>query len=78
MNLSTESQAHAGLVGVASGQCASRLLVAPGEPAKSYLINKVTGVGLCSGSKMPKTGSGLGATQVDTLRAWIAAGALED
>ena len=39
------------------------------------MIDKVTGSDLCSGSKMPKAGAGLSAAQVDTLRAWIGAGA---
>jgi hypothetical protein len=73
--LSTESVAYDALVGQSSGQCGARLLVAPGDPSASYLVHKVTGSELCSGSKMPKAGPGLSATEIDTLRAWIGSGA---
>lgn len=75
LNLSTESKAYAGLVDVNSSQCASRKRVTPGDSSASYLMNKLTGVGMCSGSKMPKTGPGLSNAQLDQLRAWIGSGA---
>jgi hypothetical protein len=75
LDLSSESKAYSDLVGVNASQCGSRKRVAPGDPDASYLINKVTGIGMCFGSKMPKTGSGLSSAQVDELRAWIGSGA---
>jgi hypothetical protein len=37
-------------------------------------MNKITGVGMCSGSKMPK-GASLTTTQIDGIRNWICNGA---
>lgn len=75
LDLSTASAGYADLVNVASGQCGARLRVKPNDVANSYLVNKVLGSGLCSGSRMPKMGSGLTAAQLDVLRAWILSGA---
>jgi hypothetical protein len=75
LELSSASIAYDELVGVASNQCSDRLLVEPGAPLSSYLVHKITGEQLCSGSKMPKAGSGLSAPEIDTLRAWIGSGA---
>lgn len=72
LDLSTSSKALADLVDVPSSQCASKARVASGDPAASYLVNKLTGSGLCSGTRMPKTGSALSAAEIDTVRAWIA------
>lgn len=44
-------------------------------PDASYLVHKVKGEQMCSGSKMPKSGAGLSAAQIETLRGWIGAGA---
>jgi hypothetical protein len=46
-----------------------------GGAAVSYLINKLTGVGMCSGSQMPKVGTKLTTAQIDTIKGWINAGA---
>jgi hypothetical protein len=54
---------------------ATRVLVKPGAPSSSYLVNKLSGVDMCSGTRMPKGGSSWTATQMDTLRAWIGSGA---
>jgi hypothetical protein len=76
LDLSTASVAFGELVSVRAGQCGgSKFLVLPGDPAASYLIAKLTGVGMCSGSVMPKAGSELSPAQIDTVRAWIGAGA---
>jgi hypothetical protein len=75
MNLS-QGQAYANLVGVRSAQSAlSR--VAPGVPDQSYLVHKIEGTQASvggSGSRMPLGGS-LSASQIETIRSWIAAGA---
>jgi hypothetical protein len=68
------SVAYAEMVGVTS-TCGGRKHVAPGQPDASYLINKLTGIGMCSGSVMPKADGMLPATQVDLIRAWICQGA---
>jgi hypothetical protein len=49
--------------------------VSPGATAKSYLMSKLTGVGICSGTQMPKTGSSLPASQIAVISGWICAGA---
>jgi len=63
------------LVGVASSACASRVRVVRGSVSTSYLINKLTGVGLCSGGIMPVNGGPLPSSQIDLIRAWICNGA---
>ena len=76
LDLSTASIAFSALVNVRTGQCGgSKFRVVPGDPAASYLVAKLTGVGMCSGSVMPKAGSELSAAQIDVVRAWIGAGA---
>jgi hypothetical protein len=73
--LSLASSASYGeLVNVASS-CNGLRFVAPGSPQTSYLINKLTGSGVCSGSVMPKAGSELPQAQVDLIRGWICQGA---
>ena len=69
------SVAYAQLVGVASAQCSGRVRVVRNDIAASYLVNKLTGVGMCLGSRMPKGEPPLTAAQLDTVRAWIATGA---
>jgi hypothetical protein len=76
LDLSSASVAFAALVNVKTGQCGgAKLRVVPGDPSASYLVNKLTGVGMCSGSVMPKAGGELSAAQIDVVRAWIGAGA---
>jgi len=60
---------------------AERKRVVPGNPGKSYLLNKVRGTGLCSGSRMPRgCGNGTGPKclsdeDIVVLESWIAASA---
>ena len=55
-----------------------KMLVTPGDVSKSYLENKLTGIGMCSGSQMPKAGSSLPAADLAKIRAWICSGAKND
>jgi hypothetical protein len=71
MDLSTATVGYAQLVNIASSQCTSRKRVQPNDVAASYLMNKLTGSGMCFGSAMPKAGGGLTAAELDTVRAWI-------
>ena len=71
-------QVHANLVGVPSTQCADRMLVEPGQPGASYLMDKVLGVNLCFGTKMPKAAPDLTDAEIATLSEWICRGALAD
>lgn len=71
LELWSEAKAESELLNVASGQCADKKLVLPGDSTQSYLVNKLTGSGMCSGSQMPKGGTPLNNAQLDTVRAWI-------
>jgi hypothetical protein len=58
------------------------LRVAPGEPGRSWLLEKVTqddpgGQGQAYGNRMPLQAPNLCAATVETLTAWIARGAPE-
>lgn len=59
----------------ADGCSTAKIRVVPRDPAASYLVAKLTGVGMCSGSVMPKAGGELSTSQLDGVRAWIGAGA---
>jgi hypothetical protein len=68
-------QSYAKLVNVLASECADgRKRVLPGQPSQSYVIQKMMGVSLCSGTGMPKMGS-LPSAQVQTISNWICAGA---
>lgn len=69
--------AYASLVDVTSTQCADRLLVAPGSPSTSYLIDKLKGTNMCAGSRMPKAGP-LTQAQINLVENWITAGAIDN
>jgi hypothetical protein len=67
-------------VGKPSTTCMDgRLLVTPGDPSKSYVLNKLTNHDLCSGSPMPKSLDGnYNPLPTDVLQAindWICQGA---
>jgi hypothetical protein len=75
LNLS-QGAAYAEIVGVASEQCgASRVRVAPGDPAASYLVDKLLGVDLCFGTQMPKAGVSLPQADLDAIGSWVCSGA---
>jgi hypothetical protein len=71
-------QLHASTVGVPSSQCVDRLLVSPGQAGASYLLDKLQGSNLCSGTKMPKAGPGLTPQQIEIVSEWICRGALDN
>lgn len=73
LDLSSASIAQANLVGVAAQECSAKKRVLAGDPARSYLVNKLTGSGMCSGSQMPKGATPLSSTELDTVRTWISA-----
>ncbi|MBI2388544.1 MAG: hypothetical protein HYV09_02910 [Deltaproteobacteria bacterium] len=78
-SLSLEAgKSYGELVNVASAACSGKLLVTPGDVSKSYLDNKLTGVGMCFGTQMPKAGAALPAAQLATIRSWICNGAKND
>lgn len=66
------------VVGVAADECCDgRQRVAPGDPAGSYVIQKLTGTHLCAGLQMPP-GSKLPDADIQTLSDWICLGAPKD
>ena len=70
-----EGQAYDALVGRPS-QCADgRLYVDPELPDQSYLVDKLTGVGMCTGTVMPLREALLSTEQMELIRGWICAGA---
>jgi hypothetical protein len=72
----TAGSSYANLVNVAASQCNDgRKRVVPGSPSTSYLVEKLMGVNMCSGSQMPKAGQGLLARQTQTIANWICLGA---
>jgi len=76
LNLSDEDTAYDNLVGVTSTECgASHLRVTAGDPDTSYVINKLEGVELCAGQRMPRGGPFMSDAQIAVVRAWITAGA---
>lgn len=74
----TAGNAYANLVGAACKECPPKLRVAPGDVAGSYLMNKLTGVDMCSGSEMPRRDQTLPKAQIDMVRSWICSGAAND
>jgi hypothetical protein len=69
-------EAYAELVGVATNQCGgARTLVEPGNGGASYLMQKLLGVDLCSGSQMPKAGQSIPVSELETISNWICQGA---
>lgn len=64
------------LVGVSTVQCSDgRLLVQPGRAAESYLMQKMLGTNMCSGTLMPKSSSPLPASELAIIGSWICRGA---
>jgi hypothetical protein len=78
LDLRSAASAFDTLVGRTSRLCSTRVLVTPSAPASSHLINKLSGVDMGCGSRMPKGGSAMPAADVDIVRAWIARGAPND
>ena len=66
---------YASLVNQPATECASRMLVKPGDATNSYLVQKLGGIDMCSGTQMPKLGTPLSADQIATVATWICQGA---
>ncbi len=61
---------------VSRDSCAAgAVIVKPGSLDESYLMNKLTGIGMCSGVRMPKEGAPLTANELQTIADWICQGA---
>ena len=75
MDLTSASATFASLVGVASLQAPSVQRVQAGNPADSYLVQKIEGAATISGQRMPFGGPFLDQPTIDAIRLWISAGA---
>ena len=69
------ANSYALLVNVSSNEVPGTLRVNPGNPAASYIVQKLQGTNAV-GARMPFGGPYLSQTQIDLVRGWIAAGAL--
>jgi hypothetical protein len=57
----------------------SALIVKPGSLEESYLVHKLTGIGMCSGTaRMPSAGSPLPSQKIQTIADWICQGAMNN
>jgi hypothetical protein len=68
--------AIASQVGVASTECCSdRVIIDPGHPERSYLLNKLTAKNMCTGWQMPLDRTPFGADEIQIVTDWICQGA---
>jgi len=73
----TAGHTYASIVDVASIESGLKR-VNPSDPDNSYLVQKIEGAAGIAGVRMPAGGSPLTQAQIDEVRAWIAAGALNN
>jgi hypothetical protein len=75
----TAGHSYAALVGQPAHEACGGMLVAPGNPAGSYLHGKLTEATPCEGDRMPAGEAilpqPLPQPDLDTITSWIAAGA---
>jgi hypothetical protein len=70
--------AYANLVNVPSRAKSGAILVIPGDPDGSYLVQKLTGAAGIVGGRMPRTGAPLTEGQILIIKRWIQLGARSD
>lgn len=74
-----DGAAYANLIGAASRGKPGAVLVVPGDPDNSYLVQKLEGAPGIAGERMPRTGGPyLTAGQMTVVRRWIQQGARND
>ena len=71
-------KAYTSIVGVESQEVPGLLRVHPGDPDSSYLVMKVAGDPAIAGERMPFGGPYLEQSEIDAIREWIRAGALDN
>lgn len=77
--LKTAAGTYQYLVSRLADQCTElRMLVEPGHPEKSYLVDKITATNMCSGAPMPKDGDPLPDADIQVIVDWICQGALQN
>jgi uncharacterized protein (TIGR03118 family) len=74
----TAGNTFANIVGITSHEVPTLMRVKPGDPANSYLVQKVEGAAGISGVRMPAGGTPLDQVTIDQIKSWIAAGALNN
>lgn len=68
--------AYQAMINVVAADCSDqRVIVKPGDPSASYLVDKLRGVDLCSGARMPPQGAPLSDADMARIEAWICQGA---
>jgi hypothetical protein len=79
MNLTDRAAIYASLVNVPSIEEPTLLRVKPGDATDSYVVHKLEGVGIAAGTaRMPFGGPYESQAEINTLIAWINAGAPND
>ncbi len=73
----TAGQAYANIVGISSTEVPGLQRIEPGNPDGSYLVQKIEGRAAV-GSRMPLGRSPLSAQQIQDIRDWVSAGALDN
>ena len=71
----TSGGSYKALVNVATGEQPNLKFVVPGDPANSYLVQKLMGAAAITGARMPLGGPYLDDATTAQVAAWIAAGA---
>jgi mono/diheme cytochrome c family protein len=74
----TTAQIYASIVNVASEEQPGVLRIKSGDPDNSYLVRKIQGTAGISGAQMPLNGTPLTTAQINEVRAWVSAGALNN
>jgi hypothetical protein len=63
-------------IGQPSSECCSTLeIIEPNDPERSYVLRKLRGENLCSGSQMPLGRTPLTSDEIQTVADWICQGA---
>ena len=74
--LQLPSWPYQALINVTAIDCTDgRVIVKPGDPSHSYLVQKLVGVGMCNGERMPKLGTPLPDASMKKIEDWICQGA---
>lgn len=80
----SEGQTFTNTVNVPANETAQTTMlmrIRPEQPDSSYLVHKIQGTHVAaggSGGRMPLSGCCLSTTQINTIRAWVTAGALNN
>lgn len=75
LELSSVAVSEQELIDVDSTQVPTKLRVAPGQSADSYLMNKILGTGMADGTLQMPVGGMLCAPRLEAIEQWIDAGA---